>query len=113
MAQKPVSEFDKPLDTWVEEEVEIPAFEPVVDEKNNRVEFKRTTKKAIQKTFYSEGTTSKLVCAPGQHHYFPLDKGKYLFGCTKCTWKRFAYPTSYKFDPETGQLTHRITGEPV
>ena len=112
MGQRPASEFDKPLDTWIEEEVDIPSFEPIVNEKENRVEFKRTTKKTLQKTFYSEGRSIRAVCA--DHHYLPVgSKGNYIFACTKCDWNRVAPPVSFKYDQETGKLTRRHTGEQV
>lgn len=106
-----VKDFDKPLDTWIEEDVDVHTFEPEVDEDNNRVKFKSVTKKIKQRTFYSEGSTSTVVCT--DHRYFPLDKGKYLFKCRHCSWRRIAPPVSFKYDPETGILTRRHTGERV
>lgn len=101
---------DLPFKTneWLEEEIEIPAFEPVVDEVNNRVEIKQTTKKATRRTMYVDSKPTRVIC--NNHKYICLDKGKYLFRCTKCSWHKIALPISFKFDPETGILTSRTTG---
>ena len=106
-------EFDKPLNEFIEEEIEIPAFEPVVNEKMKRVEFRQTTKKATRKTFYAKSTPRKLMCAPGEHFFYPKDKKKSLFACNKCGFHKIAYPVTYKYYPETGQLVHKITKRSV
>lgn len=98
-----------PLNTWIQEEIDVPSFDPVVNEKEKRVEFNQTTKKATQKTYYAHSTPRRVVCS--NHVYTCLDKPKYLFKCTKCDWHKILYPVTYKFDPETGIVTHRETGE--
>ena len=101
--------FDKPLDTFIEEDIEIPSFEPVVNEKEKRVEFKQTTRKATRKTYYAHSKPQRVVCAGGTHKFRCIDKGKYVFKCINCDWHRILYPVTYKFDEKTGIATHRIT----
>lgn len=94
---------------FIEEEVNIPSFEPVV--KEDHVEFKQTTKKATRKTFYSDQKPKQVICT--NHKYICLDKGKYSFKCVKCSWHKIAFPHLFKFDPETGILSNRKTGARV
>jgi len=103
--------FDKPLNEWVEEEVEIPSFEPVVNEEHKRVEFRQTMKKATRKTYYAKSEPRQLIC--NEHFFYPEDKKKALFACNKCNYKKIAYPVTYRYNPETGRLTHRITQKTV
>ena len=105
------ADFDKPLNVWTEEEVEVPTFKPEYNEKEKRLEVKQSTTKIKQRTMYVDSRPSTVVCS--QHIYFPKDKGKSLFKCKNCAWHRIALPISFKFDPETGILTRRKTGERV
>ncbi len=103
-----MADFDKPLNTWIEEEVDMPVFTPKVNEAAGRVEFTQETKRVKQRTIYSDSKPTRVVC--GAHEYACLDKGKYLFKCKKCDWHKFAYPVTYKFDPTTGIITYRSSG---
>lgn len=103
--------FDKPLGVWIDEEVNVRTFEPEVDEKNKTVKIVAKDKKYHQKTIYVDSKPSTIVCK--EHIYFCADKGKYLFKCRHCAWHRVALPVTFKFDPETGILTRRLTGERV
>lgn len=100
--------FPKPTNQWIEEDVEVKVMTPVFDPKTRNVTVKEETKVMKQKTYYSDSKPSTVVCA--EHVYRCVDKGKYLFKCTKCRWSKIAYPVSYRFDPETGILSNRITG---
>lgn len=103
--------FDKPLNVWTEEEVEVPTFKPVLNEKENRIEIVQSTTKLKQSTIYVDSKPSTIVCK--EHTYFCKDKGKSLFKCKNCTWHRIALPVTFKFDSDTGILTRRLTGERV
>lgn len=103
--------FDKPTNKWIEEEIEVPSFEPVVNEKAGRVEYTQRMIKATRKTFYAESKPRKLIC--NDHFFYPEDKKKALFACNKCSYKKIAYPVTYRYNPETGKLTHRITHKKV
>lgn len=100
--------FDKPLNTFIEEEIEIPTITPVLNIKEKRVEFVKGTTKALQKTFYSDSPKKMVVC--NDHEYICVDKGKYRFQCKNCDWTKIAYPVTYKFNEKTGKLTYRKTG---
>ena len=103
-----MTDFPHKLNEWIEEEVDVPSTETVVNEKENRVEFKQNTRKATQKTIYLDSKPTRVIC--GDHHYTCIDKAKYVFKCTKCDWHKIAFPVTYKFNPETGKLIHRETG---
>ena len=105
--------FNKPLNKWVEEEVEVPSFEPVVNEKMKRVEFKQTTRKATRKTMYAHSEPRKLMCSQGKHFFYPKDKKKSLFACNSCGLHKVAYPVTYRYNAETGKLIHKITKRSV
>lgn len=103
------NDFPHKTNEWIEEEVEIPSFEPVVNEKMKRVEFRKTTRKATRKTMYAHSEPRKLLCKSGEHFFYPKDKKKSLFACNSCGFHKIAYPVTYKYNPDTGQLIHKIT----
>ena len=105
---KDSKDFPHPLNTFIEEEVEVATMVPRVNEKEKRVEFVKGVKKVKQKTYYADSKPVKIVCS--DHRFVCLDKGKYLFKCKKCTWHKIAYPVTFKFDEKTGILTYRRTG---
>lgn len=94
---------------WIEEDSEIPVISPVVNEKEKRVEFVHTTQKVKQKTYYADSKPIQVVCK--DHVYICLDKHKYLFKCTKCDWHRILSPITHKYDPVTGFVTYRESGQ--
>ena len=100
-------EFNKPTNQWIEEEVEVKVMTPTFDPVTKNVTLKEETQKATQKTFYSDSIPNTVICS--DHVYVCLDKGKYLFKCTKCSWHRVAPPVGFKFDEATGILTRRGT----
>jgi chromatin remodeling complex protein RSC6 len=113
-SQKTKSQSNKyPFKTneFIEEEVEVPTFTPVFDEKNNRVNFESTTKKVTQKTMYIDVEPKTLVCS--DHQYIPHRPNKYLFKCEKCTWQMKVNPTLVKYDPKLKKFIVRETGEPL
>jgi len=103
-----LNNFPHPLNTWIDEEVEVPVMTPKVNEKESRVEFTQEMKKVAQKTMYVDSKQTRIVC--GSHTYACIDKGSYLFKCKKCDWHKIAFPVTFKFDQETGILTYRHTG---
>jgi len=108
-----MDKFDKPLNTFIEEDIEIPSFEPVVNEKEKRVEFKQTTQKATRKTFYAHSEPKRIVCSGGTHEFRCIDRGKYVFKCVNCDFHKISYPVTYRFNQQSGKLTHRLTGVQV
>jgi len=105
--------FDKPTNEWIEEDIEINVMTPKVNPEMGRVEFKQTKQKAKRKTFYSDSPNKKMICADGEHVFNCLDKGKYIFKCKNCDWHKIAYPVTYRFNKQTGKLTHRVTNNQV
>lgn len=101
--------FNKPLNEWIEEEVEVPSFEPIVNEKMKRVEFKQTTRKATKKTFYAKSEPRKLLCSSGEHFFYPKDRKKSIFACNRCGFHKVAYPVTYKYNQDSGQLQHKVS----
>lgn len=108
-----MTKFPHKTNQWIEEEVEIPTMTPVINEGMKRVEFKQTTQKATRKTFYSDSPTKKVVCAGGEHKFRCVDKGKYIFKCRHCDFHKVAFPVTYRYNQQTGKLTHRITENQV
>jgi len=105
--------FDKPTNEWIEEDVEIPMMTPKVNPEKGRVEFTQSNKKAKRRTFYSDSPNKKMVCPEGSHVFYCIDKGKYIFKCKNCDWHKIAFPVTYKFNKETGELIHRVTNKRV
>ena len=107
---KSSKDFPHPLNTFVEEEIDIPVTKPIINEKKKRVEFIQGTEKATQKTYYSDSKPKKIICGKN-HVYECLDKGKYLFKCINCDWHHYFFPIAYKFNSKTGVVTYRKTGK--
>lgn len=103
-----MSKYPFKTNEWIEEEVKIPAYEAVLDEKNKRIEYKQTTKKATRRTQYIDSKPRQVVC--GEHVYHPIKKGSYTFRCAKCDWHLITNPRDFKYDPKTRIVTYRETG---
>lgn len=99
------------LNEWTEEEVEVPVFKPELDEKNKRVHIKATVEKVTQKTYYSNSTPRRVICS--NHFYLPLDLKKQIFKCKRCDYHFKANTLTHKYNPETGKICFRATGEPI
>ena len=106
-----MTKFNKPTNKWIEEEIELPVVAPVVNKRTNKIEIKETTQKVKQRTFYADTRPRKVIC--GNHHFVCINKGKYIFKCTKCDFHKIAYPVTYRFNQEDGTLIHRINGTKV
>ena len=106
-----MSDFPHKTNEWLEKEVDVAVMKPSVNEKEKRVEFVPTTEKATEKTFYADSPLRKVVGK--KHVYRCIDKGKYVFKCKNCNWHKVAYPITYKFNPKTGILSNRKTGDRV
>lgn len=103
--------FDKPLNEWIEEDVDVKVMSPIYNPQTKRVEIKEDVKRVKQKTFYSDSPASRVVC--NNHFYLPFDMGKYMFKCRKCDWHRIAPPVTFQYLPDTGELIRRSSGERV
>lgn len=99
--------FDKPIGEWIEEEIQIPVMTPVVNEKKGRVEFKQRMTTAITRTMYSDNKPRVVICK--NHFFLSFDKKKCIFRCRRCNYHKIAYPVTYRFNQQTGKLTHKET----
>lgn len=98
------------LNTWIEEDIEIPAFKPETDDQGN-INLVKTTKTVKQKTYYTNPTPKMVIC--NDHFFVPLNPQKYIFKCNKCDWHYKSHPVTHRYLPDRGKLVHRITGEEV
>ena len=103
--------FPHPLNTFIEEEVQIPVMKPHVNEGKKRVEFTQEMTTATRKTMYSNNKPRVVICK--DHHFVGVDSKKCIFKCTKCNYHKIAYPVTYRFNKQTGKLIHRVTGNTV
>ena len=87
-----MKKFDKPLDTWIEEEKEIPVFMPQVDKRGNLTGLKQGKRKIIEKTMYQRVTPVKFDCGYGNHNYSMKDIHRYIASCSKCMKNKFLRP---------------------
>lgn len=106
-----MDKFDKPTNTWLEEDVDVSIMTPVFDPETHKVEVTETVKRVKQRTFYSDSPATKVVC--NHHHYQMINPGRYMFKCIHCDWHRIAPPVTFRFLPETGELVRRDTGQRV
>lgn len=104
-----MNEFPHKLDTWVEEEIDIPVIEPVLNEKQEVVGIKHTTRKATQKTMYTKAVETKVSCSDGSHDYFIPDRHNHVAHCKSCKKKRLVRAVYEKVID--GHVLDRYTGE--
>jgi len=106
---KKVSDFDKPLDTWIEEEVPVTKNKVTFDPKTKTVKVNQVVEMEKQKTIYINATPRKISCPPGKHEWFCKDEHTYIFGCRNCKRTTKVYPVFWRF--EDGHLISKVTGE--
>lgn len=103
-----MSDFNKPLDEWVEEEVKVPSYEVKFDKgKPTHIEETEVTRKI--KTIYTKVVPVKMSCKDMKHNWYMLDKRKHIAACTNCIKHRYLraiYETI-----KDGKIIDRDTGE--
>lgn len=99
--------FDKPLDVFIEEDV--PVRKNALDPKTGRITSIVQMEK--QRTMYMDVPKEHYRCKSGEHNFEVTDTHKWIFSCTKCTYSRRVYPTTYKFID--GKLIHKQTGKAI
>lgn len=101
--------FDKPLDVFIDEKIEVPSFNIKTDAKGNFQGVEQGTTTKTVKTMYSHIPETKLSCATGTHQWFMEDKHKGVAGCKQCLKHRFLRPV-YEYLKD-GHIYHRDTHE--
>jgi len=82
--------FDKPLNTWIEEEIEIPSMEPIIDKRGNVAGVKQRTTKATRKTHYSKlSDPQKMSCFEKDHSWYIPDPHIHIAHCKNCVKKQY------------------------
>ncbi len=81
--------FDKPLDTWIEEPIEIATMDPVI--KNGRVVGIQQGKRTVtQQVRYSKlSKPQRLSCKPDKHNWYIPDPHEHVAHCKNCVKKQF------------------------
>jgi len=102
------SKSGKKLNEWVEEEVDVTTFKPVLSEDKNSVVIKTGVEKIKEKVFYSQSPARMVIC--GKHFYVPLNPKQYIFKCKNCDYHYHARIPTHKYNPETGELSNREAG---
>jgi hypothetical protein len=98
-----------PIGKFIEETIMVP--EHKFNPETGRMTIVNKLEK--QKTMYIHAPKEKIRCKAGEHSFICLDNHKYIFGCTKCSYKRIVYPVKYRYDRETKSLINRFTGEKI
>lgn len=101
-------DFPHKLDEWITESV--PVTKNTFNEKTG--EITQDTITIDKKVKYIRVKPEKHRCKQGEHIFKSLDKGRYIFGCTKCQYSRQVFPGVYKLTSE-GFLIKTATGERV
>ena len=96
---------------FIEEDITVRELTPEKTPDGIKLSYKDVPAK--QKTMYINAPMNRAICAQGRHRFIQEDAGRSLYKCTRCTLHQKAHPPTYKFDPTSGTLTHRKTGELV
>lgn len=111
---KSAKDFPFPLDQDIEEQVPVKKIVvDEIDEKKGSARFSVKTVMEKQTVRYMDVPKTKVRCGDGSHQWRPFDIRKGLFACIKCPYVRKVYPSTYRFDKETKQFIHRITGRAI
>jgi hypothetical protein len=102
-----MAKFDKPTNTWLEEDVMVRTLVPTPTEKGVKFELKDVPTK--QKVMYVDAPKQTVICAKGKHSWYCKNPKKGLFACHNCKLERLVHPVTYKF--ENGQLINKRTGD--
>lgn len=105
-----MSDFNKPLNEWLEEDVEVPVFEAKFDKKGNIEGIEKGTATRHIKTMYTRSDPVKMCCADRTHQWFMSDKRRHIASCRKCTKSRFLRAIYEHIDLDE-HIRDRITGE--
>lgn len=81
--------FDKPLNEWTTEDVEVPIIQVKTDDDGKIVGVEKKTETRQVKTMYSEVKPQKFECAKGSHDWFMSDRHKHIASCRNCPKNRF------------------------
>ena len=100
-------DFDKPLNTFIEEEIEVDVVRPMIDPQNpEKKTFVRRKEKFLQKTMYLDVKPQQIMCPDQDHTFLPTQTPNH-FACTKCKFTAIAHPHHAKYNPETMKLENR------
>lgn len=87
-----IKEFDKPLDTKIDEIVEVEKNVLAYDPKSNKVYSKKVTEKVSVPTVYTKATTETLLCPKNKHYFVMKDRNSYEAECINCSLVMFLNP---------------------
>lgn len=106
-----MTQFDKPLNQWIEEEVKVNAIRPVMRQEGDKIrtEYKSIETTQTQKSIYVESKERKIGCSKGHHDCFMEDRHKYIVGCNQCELHWKISPLHH--DIKNGQIVFRDTGK--
>lgn len=111
---KEPKDFPFPLDVDIEEQVPVKKIVvDDIDEKKGSARFSVKTVMEKQTVRYMNVPKSKVRCKDGTHQFRPFNVKKGLFACLNCPYVRKIFPSTYRFDKESKQFIHRITGRAI
>jgi hypothetical protein len=99
-----MKKFNKPVNKWLEEEVNVEVNVPKLNPKTGKIRgIEKVDMPATERTYYSDSPPKTTVC--GNHYYECVDKHKYIFKCKHCNYHRIAHPVTYNL--VNGKLIRR------
>lgn len=107
-----MSDFPHKLNEWVEEEKEIPTFDPIVDKKGNITGVKEGIRKVSEKVMYTQLSTPQILsCNELQHYWFIKDRHSHIAHCKKCKKRQFIRAVYEQV--RDGKILNRDTQEQI
>jgi|ERR1035437_647725 hypothetical protein len=107
-----MSDFDRPINEWQNEKVEIPVITPEINSKGQVTGMKQGVRVATQKTLYSHvGEPQRISCNDKQHNYTVPDPHIHEAICGNCKKRKFIRAV-YEMVKD-GKILNRDTGEQI
>lgn len=111
---KDAKDFPYPLDTDIEEQIPVRKITvDSIDEEKKTATFSMKTVMEKRITRYMNVEPVKFRCKPGEHVFRVYNAKKWMFACIHCPFVRKVYPSTYRFEKETGKLIHLVTQRAV
>lgn len=103
-----------PLDTFIDEEVEVPTMTVKLDSRGNPSGLEETVTKKTIKTMYSKIDPVPFSCKSGSHKWKMTDRVRHIATCVNpnCLKNRFLRAV-YEYIDKDGKLRDRDTNEVI
>jgi hypothetical protein len=104
-------DFSKPLDTPIDEEVEVDRMQFELSPDGKSATAKKVKEKVLVKTIYSRKNHYANICSEYNHDWIVPNPRKWVAVCTRCIKRVYLDPLSQTV--RDGKIVNRETGQHI